>query len=61
MKLTRRKLALVLTSAAGAAAQTGAAPRDEMQTARDRLKAAAEALAAHDIPMATEPAFQFKV
>lgn len=61
MKLTRRKLALVLASSAGAAAQTEAPPEDEAKTARDRLRAAADALAKHDIPMSTEPAFQFKV
>ena len=70
MKLTRRKLATVLASAAVAAAQqpppAPAAPpqpapaEDLGKTARDRMQASARALAASAIPMATEPAFQFK-
>jgi hypothetical protein len=62
-KLTRRKLAAVLISS-GALAQTPAqtpSSADPMQTARDRIKAASEALAKEQIPMSTEPAFQFKV
>jgi hypothetical protein len=37
-----------------------AAPSDEMETARGRLKANIELLAQHELPMATEPAFRFK-
>jgi len=63
MQLTRRKLAVVLTSGV-ALAQTPAAPppgpEDLLQAARDRNKTNAAALAAESIPMATEPAFQFK-
>ncbi|MCX6631318.1 MAG: hypothetical protein NTW28_27210 [Candidatus Solibacter sp.] len=63
MKLTRRKLATVLVSAAAGAAQqpqpTSAAD-DDLKAARDRLQANAAALAIPPIPMATEPAFQFK-
>jgi hypothetical protein len=40
--------------------QTPARPADELQAARDRIKANAETLAQQQIPMATEPAFQFK-
>ena len=63
MKLTRRKLAATLVSATALSAQqTQPAPAapDDLQTARDRLKANAAALAATPVPMATEPAFQFK-
>jgi hypothetical protein len=63
MKLTRRQLATALTSAA-ALAQTPsgppATPDDELKAARDRLKANGAALAKQEVPMATEPAFQFK-
>ena len=65
MKLTRRKLAGVLVSAGALAAQqqappAAAAPVDDLAVARDRLRANARALANTNIPMATEPAFQFK-
>ena len=64
MKLTRRKLAATLVSATALSAQQTqsptAAPDDLLQAARDRLKANAAALASVPIPMATEPAFQFK-
>jgi hypothetical protein len=62
MKLTRRQLALAVVSA-NAMAQTqstSARPADELQAARDRIKANGETLAQQAIPMATEPAFQFK-
>ena len=63
MKLTRRKLATALVSATAVAAQQpqpAAAPDSDMKIARDRLQANAAALAGTPIPMATEPAFQFK-
>ena len=63
MQLTRRKLAAVLTSGA-ALAQTPATPPqtpdDLLQVARERNKANAAALTAETVPMATEPAFQFR-
>ena len=63
MKLTRRKLAVVLTSGA-ALAQTPstppATPDDLLQEARQRNQANAAALASQPLPMAAEPAFQFK-
>ena len=63
MKLTRRQLATALTSAA-ALAQTPSAPPatpdEELKAARDRLQANGAALARQEVPMATEPAFQFK-
>jgi hypothetical protein len=62
MKLTRRELAgpaifspLVLHAQAPAAN-----PDLELQAARDRIKTNAQALSAVPVPMATEPAFQFK-
>ena len=63
MKLTRRELASAL--AAGAAlAQTpskpAATPEQELQAARDRVKALTARLTSEQVPMATEPAFQFK-
>ena len=63
MKLTRRKLATVLVSATAMAAQQPQpvpAPADDLKTARDRLQANAATLANAPVPMATEPAFQFK-
>jgi hypothetical protein len=63
MKLTRRKLATVLVSATAMAAPQIAPPptsADDLTVARDRLQANARALASVPIPMATEPAFQFK-
>ena len=63
MKLTRRELASAL--AAGAAlAQTppkpAATPEQELQAARDRVKALTVRLTSEQVPMSTEPAFQFK-
>ena len=63
MKLTRRKLAAALVSATAVAAQQpqpAPAPADDLKTARDRMQANAAALAGTPLPMATEPAFQFK-
>jgi hypothetical protein len=63
MKLTRRKLAAALVSATAVAAQqpqAAPAPTDDLKSARDRMQANAAALAATPLPMATEPAFQFK-
>jgi tellurite resistance protein len=61
MKITRRKLAaaLVAASAVPAQAQTPA-PDDDLKTARDRMRANAAVVANQSVPMATEPAFQFK-
>lgn len=65
MKFTRRKLAQsVLGSAAAVAAAKPqaqpAAGEDLMKAARDRIKANGDLLARQEVPMATEPAFQFK-
>jgi len=64
IKITRRKLAAVLVSGSALArtsaqAQT-AAPADPLQAAKDRIKANSDALAKEQLPMAAEPAFQFK-
>ena len=67
-KLTRRELAAALTSAAAvpsaALAQTppGAltTPAAELQEAQDQVKATVAALLQMEVPMNTEPAFQFK-
>lgn len=63
MKLTRRQLAAVVSASAIAQAQTEprpAPPADELQAARDRLKANGDVLAKQDVPASTEPAFHFK-
>ena len=64
MKLTRRQLAAMVSATAMAQAQTeprAAAPADELQAARERLKTNSDLLDRQQVPMATEPAFQFKV
>lgn len=62
MKVTRRELAAILAPAAAAAAQTASpsGPLDELKAAQARLKANTDALGRQQIPMDTEPAFQFK-
>jgi hypothetical protein len=64
MKMTRRNLAAALVSATAAAAQQpqpAAAPEaDLLKAARDRMQANVAALAGTPLPMAAEPAFQFK-
>jgi hypothetical protein len=68
MKLTRRQLAVLISSTA-ALSETQAKPQtqppvvpvDEIEAARARLKANGAQLAQYELPMATEPAFQFKV
>jgi len=67
IKITRRKLAGVLISfsalSSKAFAQTPAqtpAPADPLRAAKDRIKTAGDALAKEQVPMATEPSFQFK-
>jgi len=60
MKLTRRELAAVVAAAQAQTPQPAANPADELETARSRLKANSELLAGQPVPMATEPAFQFK-
>ena len=61
-KLTRRELATAVLSTAAAQAmpQAPATADEELKAARDRLKAAGDTLAKQAVPMATEPAFQFR-
>jgi hypothetical protein len=63
MKLTRRRLAALVTAtvvAAPAQPPQPAADEDLLKTKRDLMRANAAAVASREIPMATEPAFQFK-
>ena len=66
MKLTRRELVVAVGSAAAvqALAQAPASQpqpaRDFEKEARDNVRRNGETLAQFGIPMATEPAFQFK-
>ena len=62
MKITRRKLAAAVAASAAAPllAQTPAPSADELQAARDRLKANSDTLAKQAVPMALEPAFVFR-
>ena len=63
MKITRRELAAALAApmAARTQAQPGTpSPDAEVKIARERLRAAAEALSGQDISVSVEPAFQFK-
>jgi hypothetical protein len=65
MKLTRRQLAAMAAPAvlrpSVARGQTGTRPDDEeLQAARERLRSNANAMADTSVPMATEPAFEFK-
>jgi hypothetical protein len=60
MQITRRELAAALVAAAPAPADPQAASGDLLQAARDRLKSNVQALSGIEVPMDTEPAFQFK-
>lgn len=66
LKITRRDLAAVLGSAASASAvvhaqQAPASQPEELNAmAKDQIRKDTEALAKVDLPMSTEPAFQFK-
>ena len=68
MKITRRAMAAVLASV-GAQAQTTArataaveptAPDADLQSAKEQVRANVTALSQFEVPMSTEPAFQFK-
>ena len=69
MKLTRRAMAAMLASV-GAKAQTparpgpvnppAATPEAELESAREQLSARVMALSQVEVPMSTEPAFEFK-
>jgi hypothetical protein len=70
MKITRRAIVAALASL-GAQAQTPAGPvasvppaptaDAELQSAREQVKANVAALSQFELPMNTEPAFEFKV
>jgi hypothetical protein len=62
-KITRRKLAgaVISFTAVWPSGLAQTPPADPLQAAKDRIKATSDALAKEQIPMATEPAFQFKV
>ena len=61
MKLSRRQLAtLAAASAIRARAQAPVSDPDLTQAARDSNKRNSDALAGYEIPLATEPAYQFK-
>jgi len=60
MKITRRQLAASVALAAAPPLQASPQTEDLNATARTRLKANADALNPVTLPMATEPAFQFK-
>ena len=69
MKITRRAMAAVLASI-GAQAQTPAqpapavqplpSPEGELESAREQVRANVTALSQFEVPMSTEPAFEFK-
>jgi hypothetical protein len=64
MQLTRRKLAASLAASAAAIARSQttapAGPEAELKAAEDRIRSNGGALAKHEVPQSTEPAFQFK-
>jgi hypothetical protein len=61
MDISRRQLAgVILASTAAAQAPPKPQPDTEIDTARLRQRAAAQAIARIMLPMTTEPAFQFK-
>lgn len=65
MKITRRRLAAAVIAPAALLAQTPqppvpANPEEELAAARDQNRRNAQALDEFRVPMAVEPAFQFK-
>lgn len=64
MKISRRKLAVSAVAAASAMAQAPAPSAESeeelLRAARAQVKNNGEALAKFKLPIATEPAFQFK-
>ena len=60
-EITRRKLAFAaLGSAAALNRANSQAPEDLNATAKEQNRKNSEALAKFDLPISTEPAFQFK-
>ena len=64
MKITRRQLGAALLAPAALAAQAPPAvpstPEEELAATREQNRRNSEALDKFPVPMATEPAFQFK-
>jgi hypothetical protein len=65
MKFTRRKLAVAALASAGLGARSMQAPaptppEDPNAAAKEQGNKNSETLAKFDLPMSTEPAFQFK-
>jgi hypothetical protein len=62
IKITRRKLAglVISISSVWSSGLAQTPPGDPLQAAKDRVKTAGDALTKEQVPMATEPAFQFK-
>ncbi len=61
MKVTRRDLAIMVAAAAvPAGAQPQSEAGDDTRSAEDALRNNAAQLQKVDLPMATEPAFEFK-
>ncbi len=61
MKITRRELAAALAVPAARAQQPAAASADEeLKAAKERIRSTSDALSRQSVPMAVEPAFQFK-
>ncbi len=60
MKLTRRELALGITAMAAVPAGAQTPPSDPNAAARDAIRKNSQALAKVELPIDTEPAFQFK-
>ena len=61
--MTRRKMVIALAGTPAAAAQaTPQAPADEdlLELARRQMRETGQRLTRYSVPMATEPAFQFK-
>ena len=60
MKLTRRQIVIAAAGSAAIAKALAQSTSDLEKTARDNVQRNADTLAKFAIPMATEPAFQFK-
>ena len=62
MKITRRKLALAALGSAAVVrpAPAHGQPEDLNAAAKEQLRKNSETLAKFDLPMSTEPAFEFK-
>ncbi len=63
MRITRRELASALATGAALAQsppKPPATPEEALQAARVQVKAVIDRLVREQVPMATEPAFQFR-